>query len=299
MMNTILVDYSFMCYRAGYVISPEDIVSPDGKAMMLTSLLEDIKSLCAKSPVGKTNLFHFFCDSKASYRRDVFPEYKMGRKRNRSEEEEQRRKAILEHSEALKPILVDLGFPLYEQYGLESDDLIAVAAAEQHTGANIIITSDKDLYQCLNSITWFYNPTKDEVVGCFDFTLKYGIEPHEWASVKAIGGCVSDSVPGVRGVGEKTALKYLANTLPTSHKTYKQIQKAATTLNWDTMFEIVTLPHYRTTYFHLSAPCYDADRFFGVCEEHGAFVDKGWWSGFLSGQFGARGVRKRGEKRHD
>ena len=86
----------------------------------------------------------------------------------------------------------------------------------------VIVSTDRDLYQLLRQDrVSVWDPLKKKPVTERSFTMKYGIGPDEWAPVKAIAGC-----PGVKGVGEKTAIKYLTAEMNMNTKTYVKIMKA-------------------------------------------------------------------------
>ena len=68
----------------------------------------------------------------------------------------------------------------------------------------------------------------------------YKVTPEDWGKVKAIAGCSSDGVPGVSGVGESTACKYLTKMLPKTYKTYKTIEKSTELINFNK--QLVILP---------------------------------------------------------
>jgi 5'-3' exonuclease len=113
--------------------------------------------------------------------------------------------------------------------GYEGDDHVAAAwrvlRNDRPDDDVVIISSDKDLYQCLDPNTYIHR--QEGMFDFKDFRKKYGVLPHQWAYVKALAGCPTDDVPGVPGVGEKTAIKYLLGTLPKHHKVFGVIEAAA------------------------------------------------------------------------
>lgn len=125
--------------------------------------------------------------------------------------------------------------------GYEADDEIAVVCQTLPVTEDIIIvTSDKDLYQCLRPNVRVYNPATGVMTTEGMFVDEWGLEPRRWPYVKAIAGCDTDDVPGVRGVGEKTAAKFLTNKLKPGLVTYKNIQAGMLLARQN--FKLVHLP---------------------------------------------------------
>lgn len=104
--------------------------------------------------------------------------------------------------------------------GFEADDIVAKVTSRPTAHESMIVSSDKDLYQCLTDTPLRkveqYDPGTKKVLTAKTFQDKYRIHQAEWPKVKALMGDDSDNVKGVKGVkgvGEKTALKYLKGTL--------------------------------------------------------------------------------------
>jgi len=104
--------------------------------------------------------------------------------------------------------------------GFEADDMIALAVrAISGLGDNaIIVSSDNDLLQCVKSSVSFVSSRDGGRTTCQSFFKKYGVLTTNWAMVKAVAGCTSDNVIGIRGVGEHTAIKYIRGELPPESK---------------------------------------------------------------------------------
>ncbi len=159
------------------------------------------------------------------YRKTICPTYKLKRhKREMNDEEREAYKGlILQIMELQRRYLPRIGFRnIYSFNGMESDDIMA-KIAETQTDPVVIVTADADLYQCLRPGVRIFAPTKDRILTEEWFRNKYGIKPKQWALVKAIAGCSSDEVPGIAGVGEITAVKFLRGELPTKSRAYKSI----------------------------------------------------------------------------
>ena len=168
------------------------------------------------------NKFMFCWDSRNSYRSRIYPEYKQNRKAIPPEEIIARRMAKEQFQLLKTELLHQLGFGcVFFQAGYEADDLIAYLCKSLVNESKIIVTTDKDLYQLLDPITVIYNPRLKNVLTDRWFKTTYGITPDQWVEAKAISGCESDSVKGVKGVADPAhsvnskALSYLRNELKT------------------------------------------------------------------------------------
>lgn len=292
-MKWVFIDMSFLAYRALHAtggLEFEDI--PTG---IIFGFFSQLRMIC-NDPLVQSNRVAIFCDSRTSFRADVYPEYKAKRREELTEKQKAERERIrtmrIQQNVLEREILPALGFPIYRQEGLESDDLIAHAAKEAMKEAAfggplpraVMITSDGDLYQCINGAVHWYDSQRKKYFDLDSFKEKHGISPQQWGEVKTIGGCSSDNVAGVPGVGETTAIKYLLGNLPQHHKTYEAIRSKAGKKIRARNVELVQLPHYKTKRFLLQEPKYDPDAFFSMCEKYGlkTFLDerKSWMSFF-------------------
>ena len=174
-----------------------------------------LKGLLDLAEMFKTNKFVFCWDSRQSYRKMIDETYKAGRV---DEKQEKLVKYAREQFFILRTkILPKMGFKnVFMQSGYESDDLIAWVVW-RFPEDQVIVTGDNDLMQLLHDdrfcpIKIFYIPTK-KIITEKNFTNKYGIKPSEWSHVKAIGGCQSDNVKGIPGVGQESAIKFLNGVL--------------------------------------------------------------------------------------
>lgn len=205
MNRWLLIDSNYLCWRAHHTVGMLDNGVTFG-------FLKDLRYLINQFATSKVA----FCfDVGRSKRAKLYPDYK--RRGIRTDAEQ-----IMHHKVGCEINLIRnehlpfLGFKnIFWQDGYEADDLIAsvLNRMDQETYDQnqevIIISSDADLFQLLDENVSIYNPTKKELLTEQLFTKRYGITPKQWPMVKAIAGCKSDTIQGVRGVGEKTAIKYL------------------------------------------------------------------------------------------
>lgn len=219
--KTIIVDCNYLGHASRFAIDSNLRTSKGIYTNVIYGFLETILNLCN---YYVTNDLIFVWDSKESKRKELFPDYKKSRHKDLTEEE---RKALTEAYKQFKKlrkrILPALGFNNnFMVSGYEGDDLIADIVMNDPYGKEFLIyASDHDLYQLLS-----YNVSIIKKSGIYtvkDFVNEFGISPKKWWRVKVLAGCASDEVPGIKGVGEKTACKYLKNELKEKSVTYKKI----------------------------------------------------------------------------
>ena len=165
-------------------------------------------------------------------RQEVSEEYKESRRKKYAEATEEEKEIRADFKKQVvrlqREILPAAGFNnILSLRGYEADDIIAHYAQELPEGWDaVIISGDADLYQCLSYDVRFLSPyQKKGVYSYSDFVKEWGISPHDWVRVKALAGCKSDDVIGVKGIGEKTAVKWLKNDLKKTSKKFKDIEE--------------------------------------------------------------------------
>ena len=284
----LLVDVSYLAHRALHTM--KDLSFEDMPTGVMFGFFEQIKTICYKF---KTNKVHLFFDSRKSYRKKAYPQYKANRK-NKTPEEKQLSKILYKQINKLKSkILPAMGFPCYLQTGLESDDLIAYvsrkkALQEINSERAIIITSDGDLYQCITHNVDWYDPARNLRYNWKSFYPAKKVIPERWSEVKSMAGCSTDNVKGIKGVGEKTAIKAIDNKLPENYKSYKAIMKGGEIIERNKL--LVRLPHLKTKPFELQSIKYNIKRFFKIVKRYGmySFLDKQSkreWKRLFRGEF--------------
>jgi DNA polymerase-1 len=140
-------------------------------------------------------------------RLEIYPEYKAGRKPAPPD--------FYAQIPILHELLEAFGWPLYECDDYEADDImgtLALKAAEQGI-ETALITSDLDMLQIITPLTHLYAMKKGftniELLNPETFEAKYGLKVHQFLDLKALKGDSSDNIPGVPGIGEKTAIQLL------------------------------------------------------------------------------------------
>jgi DNA polymerase-1 len=155
-----------------------------------------------------------------TFRSDIYPEYKA----NRGEPPED----LIPQFGQCELIVKALGLPLFKQAGYEADDLIAsltkiCRSAEHHVR---ILTGDKDLTQLVSHGTTLYDPARRRSFTPNKVHERFGVNPEQMRDWLALCGDASDNIPGVPGVGPKTATGLL-NGLDSLDGIYDNLEAVA------------------------------------------------------------------------
>lgn len=217
--TVMILDCNFLCWRAYH--TTQGLTYNNVETGLNFGFFKDLLTL--EQTLGTCN--HVFCwdSGKLTKRHEILPTYKEKRQtKNLDEDELKKVKKLRKQMRVLRDeILPALGFKnVMKANGYEADDLIAAACTRLTLRGHscVIVSADKDLYQLLGDQVSMWNPISKKTFTAEAFRAEWGIEPHQWKAVKAIAGCSTDQVPGVTGVGEKTAAKYVAKTLKAGAK---------------------------------------------------------------------------------
>ena len=203
-----LIDGSGYIFRAYYALPPLTRKSDglptgavSGFCNMLFKLLED-----AKSSENKDRPTHFaviFDSARKNFRNEIYSEYKC----NRSEAPED----LIPQFKYIRKSVEAFNLPSIELINYEADDLIATYSEQIiKKGARVtIVSSDKDLMQLYNKSVRIYDPMKNKFISQEDIDKKFGVSPEKIIDVQALAGDPSDNVPGVPGIGVKTAAELI------------------------------------------------------------------------------------------
>jgi DNA polymerase I len=274
----IIIDSNYLCYISKFSLS-QGLTYRGGRTEIIYGFLKNIISLSKKF---ETNDFVFCWDSKHSKRKTIFPGYKAKRHSDRTEEEKELDAIAYSQFDKLRiSVLPNLGFSnIFYSAGYESDDLMASLVIHNPNINNIIVSSDEDLFQLLDYCS-IYNFSKKTIMNKNLFIRTYQIEPKQWAEIKCIAGCSSDNVPGVSGVGEKTAIKYIRGILKSSSKAFDSIKSRSLEEEFLTR-KLVTLPFPGTKELKLYNNTLSDEKFKLVCNEYGIkSIDINDWKVFM------------------
>jgi len=233
---------------------------------VIFGFLREIQKLAEEFEGSKQ--FAFAWDSRKSYRRDIYPDYKKRTQIEDPEMEDILRSGKPQFDEIRLNVLPKLGFKNnFIQTGLEADDIIAYIARKnvERFEQIYIASSDEDLFQILYDNISIYNPREKKIYTQNDFINEKGITPDQWSWIKAVAGCNSDNIKGIAGVGEKTAIKFLKKELKTGSKKYNDILEFNPNFN----LSLVELPHKRTFPIPLIEDELDFSIFEGLCLDYG------------------------------
>ena len=203
----MLLDGNSLAFRAFYALPAENFKTQGGLTTnavygftaMLINLLRD---------EGPSHIAAAFDVSRQTFRSEKYPEYKAGRSATPDEFRGQ--------IDITKEVLVALGITVLAEPGFEADDIIATLAtqAENEGYRVLVVTGDRDSLQLVSDDVTVLYPIKG-VSELTRFTPeavedKYGLTPTQYPDFAALRGDPSDNLPGIPGVGEKTATKWIA-----------------------------------------------------------------------------------------
>ena len=203
-----LVDGSGYIFRAYYALPPLSRKSDglptgavNGFCNMLFRLLEDSRSDNSKNK--PTHFAVIFDSARKNFRNEIYKDYKA----NRSEAPED----LAPQFEYIRKAVKAFSLPSVEQINYEADDLIATYARQiVNVGAKVtIISSDKDLMQLVSKDIRLFDPMKSKVIGEKEVEEKFGVKPKQVIDVQSLAGDSSDNIPGVPGIGIKTAAELI------------------------------------------------------------------------------------------
>ena len=206
--HLFLVDGSGYIFRAYHALPPLTRKSdglPVGAVSGFCNMLWKLMQEARNTDVGITPT-HFavvFDYSSKTFRNDLYNEYKA----NRTAPPED----LVPQFGLIRQATKAFNLPCIEMDGFEADDLIATYARLAHeAGADTtIISSDKDLMQLVGPSVSMYDPMKDRQIGVPEVIEKWGVPPEKMIDLQALTGDSVDNVPGVPGIGPKTAATLL------------------------------------------------------------------------------------------
>jgi DNA polymerase-1 len=203
--HVFLVDGSSYIFRAYHALPPLNRKSDGlqvnavlGFCNMLWKLLRDMP------PDNRpTHLAIVFDKSEVTFRNAIYPEYKAHRPPAPDD--------LIPQFALIREAVRAFDLPCLEQGGFEADDLIATYArqASARGATTTIVSSDKDLMQLVDDKITMYDTMKDRRIGVPEVIEKFGVPPEKVVEVQALAGDSTDNVPGVPGIGIKTAAQLI------------------------------------------------------------------------------------------
>ena len=195
-----LVDGSSYIYRAYYAI--RHLSSPSGFPtnaiygfiQMLQKLLKDY---------NPEHVAVVFDAGRTTFRTEMYPEYKANRAAMPDD--------LRAQMEPIRDVVRAFNIPTLELQGYEADDIIGALAGRfaEQGGKVVVVTSDKDLMQIVTDHVTLLDTMKGKESGIVDVIERFGVPPELVIDILGLAGDSSDNIPGVPGIGEKTAAKLI------------------------------------------------------------------------------------------
>lgn len=225
-MKLLLVDGSALLHRAYHAYPPlttrtgEVVGAVYGVASILITALE---------AVVPTHVVVAWDLPRPTFRHEKYVGYKAQRPKADTE--------MVEQIPRVKEVIAAMGVVQIEQEGYEADDIIGTLAtkfeirnSKSETGNVVILTGDQDTMQLVNESVRVLTPAKGSnppvLYGVDEVWNKYGVKPDQMVDYKALVGDTSDNIPGVAGIGPKTAsnLIKMFGTLDRIYRDIKEVQ---------------------------------------------------------------------------
>ena len=215
-----MIDGMALIYRSYYAMIKNPLLSSSG--LNTSAIYGFINSLFKLLKDEKPDYLSIVLDTKGkTFRHKMYDDYKATRKPMPED--------LSEQIQPLYSILEKLKIPMYKKEGFEADDIIGTIS-EYYTGKNIdvyIYSSDKDLMQLINDNVFVFSPgnsfVKSKIYNKEEVYSKWNVFPEQIIDYLSLLGDVSDNIPGVRGIGKKTASK-LMHEFNSFENLYKNIE---------------------------------------------------------------------------
>lgn len=222
MKSWLLLDMNFLAHRARHSTGSLQFQGEGtGVAFGVLRAVDDMMQM------HKSDIIVLAFDYPAlGHRKKILPQYKSSRRENLTQQEIDDYKVFQRQLQRLKTeLLPQVGYRnIVEVEGFEADDIIAQYARDLPDGDKaVIISADADLFQCLRDGVELYNPTSKKWMTASLFKDQWGIDTHQWPHVKCLAGCKTDDVPGIPGIGEKSAAGFFSGKLKETNKKYEKI----------------------------------------------------------------------------
>lgn len=234
----IIIDGNHLVHRIWHTSSGQSLKTRDGTASGIVHGF--LASICGLLKTFKPEGVYVVWDHKSRHRRRILRDYrekldrmarqqadetaekllneapfqyKETRYKNRTNDDHRQfQEEMLPQMQALQDIIPNMGFRQLVIPEVEGDDLIGIITdllVNEPDAEVVIVSSDQDLYQLLAPNVSQYDPIKKKSISRDDFKASFALEPHQWVEVKALMGDEHDDIPGVPGIGQKTAVKLI------------------------------------------------------------------------------------------
>lgn len=189
-----LIDGSGFIFRAYYALPPltRKDGTPVGAVLGFTNMLTKVLTEMDAHYLGV-----IFDAGRKTFRNDIYEEYKANRKETPED--------LIPQFPLIRHACTSFSVPIFEKKGFEADDIIASYTALEKDRDIVIISSDKDLMQLVSDRVKLYDPIKNKMIDRDGVQDKFGVRPDQVIDVQSLAGDSSDNIPGVPGIGIKTA----------------------------------------------------------------------------------------------
>ena len=198
--HVFLIDGSGFIFRAFHALPPMN--RPDGVPVnavfgftkMIMKLIEDTNA---------DHLAVIFDEARKTFRNEIFSDYKANRPPPPEE--------LIPQFDLVREATKALNIPMFSKVGFEADDIIATFAKQAtEKGAEVtIVSSDKDLMQLVGPKVKMFDAMKNRIIGVEQVIEKFGVGPEKVIDIQSLAGDSSDNIPGVAGIGVKTAAQLI------------------------------------------------------------------------------------------
>src|SRR5215207_7112524 len=203
--HVFLVDGSGYIFRAYHALPPLNRKSDGLQVNAVLGFCNMLWKLLREMPPDNrpTHLAIVFDKSEVTFRNKLYPDYKAHRGPAPDD--------LIPQFALIREAVRAFDLPCLEQAGFEADDLIATYVREacERGATATIVSSDKDLMQLVTDRVLMYDTMKDRRIGIAEVIEKFGVPPEKVVEVQALAGDSVDNVPGVPGIGVKTAAQLI------------------------------------------------------------------------------------------
>ncbi|HWN79648.1 MAG TPA: DNA polymerase, partial [Bradyrhizobium sp.] len=203
--HVFLVDGSSYIFRAYHALPPLNRKSDGLQVNAVLGFCNMLWKLLRDMPADNrpTHLAIVFDKSEITFRNKLYPDYKAHRAPAPDD--------LIPQFPLIREAVRAFDLPCLEQVGFEADDLIATYVREacERGAIATIVSSDKDLMQLVTDCVTMYDTMKDRRIGIAEVIEKFGVPPEKVVEVQALAGDSTDNVPGVPGIGVKTAAQLI------------------------------------------------------------------------------------------
>lgn len=197
----IAIDGNSLMYQSYYAFFKANLTTRDGfPTGALKGFFTKVLELLKQEP---SHLLVAFDVHEPTFRHQRFDAYKAGRTPPTED--------LIKQLDEVRFLLKQMGIAVIECPGYEADDILGTFSrkAEEEGMDTLIVTGDRDSFQLITAHTRIYYTKDNTVIDEEKLALRYGLKPAQMRDLKALMGDSSDNIPGIAGIGEKTALRLL------------------------------------------------------------------------------------------